>query len=269
MTEQDHSASTTPAATADKKPKSFINLTTFIAVTSFVISMYNFYVTSIKHTEALIVSQDGLGDYISTRKSDLKISTKYLSHVNFANAGNRNLVIDEVSLVVFQPGSTDYQPYPLEQYTQAADPIKPSTNRFDNERCVGDMSVVRLDIAPFTVKAGEIEIRNFSLGAGIEVDEQIKPPQVVTINADDGQKRAVASLTLTDQNKAQPNAQFVYCITIRLRNADGKTFPLTRPMWSAEFKLPQNSDQLEPGPFKWLTGLDQRVFDRTSFSLLD
>jgi hypothetical protein len=54
-----------------------------------------------------------------------------------------------------------------------------------------------------------------------------------------------------------------------LRSADGKTFPLTRPMWSAEFKLLPDSDLLEPGPFNWLPGLDQRVFERTSFRLLD
>lgn len=268
MNEQAHFDNAAHSDATEKKPKTALNLTTFIAVTSFVISMYNFYITSIKRTEALVVSQDGLGEYISLRKDDLRISTKYLSHVNFANAGNRNLVIDAVSLVVFQPGSTNYEPYPLEQYTQAADTAKPWTNRFDNERCVGDMSVVQLDIAPFTVRAGEIEIRNFNLGAGIEIHKQIKPPQV-TINGDEGQKRPVATLTLTDQNKAQANAQFVYCMMIRLRNPDGHTFPLTRPLWKAEFKLPPDSDLLEPGPFDWLPGLDRRVFERTRFSLLD
>ncbi len=256
------------ASDRDRKPRFSISVTTFIAVSSFVISIYNFYVTSIKQTEALIVSQDGFGDYVSMKKDDLKISTKYFSHVNFANAGNRNLVIDEVSLVVFQPGATDYSSYPLEQYTQAADPMNPSTNRFDNQRCVGDMSVIRLDIPPFTVKGGEIEIKNFSLGAGLEVHEQIKPPQVASLNGEDGRPRSVAALALTEQNRTQ-TARFVYCITIRLRNADGKTFPLTRPMWSAEFKLVSDSDLLEPGPFNWLPGLDQKVFERTSFRLLD
>ncbi|MBB4197524.1 hypothetical protein CCR94_22335 [Rhodoblastus sphagnicola] len=245
-----------------------LSLAAFISITSFLISIFTFYATSIRRVDALYVSQDGLGKYSSKKPSGIKISTHNFSHLSFANVGNRNLLLEHATLVVFQPGSTEYDDYFLREYTQASGDS--STNRFDNSHCVGDMSAISLNVASSEVKSGDIAVRDLDFSFGTDVGTS-RIPQVAPSNeGEDGKRHAIATIFLTDENKSQPTQRFVYCISVVLRNADGKRFSVSRPLWSAEL-VPKagNADDLTDGPFKWLDGLDEKVFDQKGWRLLD
>jgi hypothetical protein len=220
-----------------------------ISVGSFMLSLAAFYFSSIYYRYDLFVAQQGNGIYLDKKVSALQVSTADFAHFSFINGGTRPILVEDVYLVVFQPGSKSYDPDELREYTEG-----PSGNAFDGVHCQGDMTVVRFDFPAFQVRPGDIEIKlaNF----------QSQSASVASKGADQV-AHTIMNLDVTPENRQLPTLQFVYCFSIKLRLASGERIVANRPAWNTSFKrAAPDSDALSDLSFDWLGGLDKRVLDR-------
>lgn len=213
------------------------------------LSLAAFYFSSIYYRYDLFVAQQGNGLYLDKKVSALQVSTADFAHFSFINGGTRPLLVEDVYLVIFQPGSRTYDPDELREYTEGA-----SGNAFDGAHCQGDMTTVRFDFPAFQVRPGDIEIKLANFNA---------QSASVTLKGGDQVAHTVMNLEVTPENRQSPALQFVYCFSIKLRLASGERVVVNRPAWYTSFKrAAPDSEDLSDVSFGWLGGLDKRVLDR-------
>jgi hypothetical protein len=213
------------------------------------LSFAAFYFSSIYYRYDLFVAQQGNGFYLNKNVSALQVSTADFAHFSFINGGTRPILVEDVFLVVFQPGNKIYDRDDLSEYTEG-----PSGNTFDGVHCQGDMTVLRFDFPAFQVRPGDIEIKlaNF--------ESQMAS---VAFKGGDQVAHTVMIIDVTPENRQAPTLQFVYCFSIKLRLASGERVVVNRPAWNTSFKrAAPDSDALSDVSFGWLGGLDKRVLDR-------
>jgi hypothetical protein len=187
--------------------------------------------------------------------------------MRFFNLGNKPMLVEDVSFVAFQPGPEIYNNDTADEYKQAP---KSEINRFDNQHCAGHPAVFRLNVESFELKAGAIEVRNLDFQSGTDVGTGATPRVISFVDGEDKRRHSVATLAITEENAARPLQEFVYCVTVRARNADGKRFVVSRPLWYAGFRqAPGDADQLEDHAFAFLYGLDTNVIEEAKLHFLE
>lgn len=227
-----------------------MNLSIVIALSSLMVAVTTLYITNIRYKDIVYVSQDGAGKYVLKTIDSLQITTNDFSHLSFVNSGTRPVLVEDVYLVVFQPGSKVYD-YQLREFTQASGDN--STNKFDGASCKGDLSVNRLNFHSFALQPGEARVQTADFGSDSRFPVQ---------DGLDGDKHHVVEIALTPENKGLSAQSFVYCFSVHLLTADARRVVVNRPHWSTSFKPdPSDGGKLIDVSFDWLHGLDTKILD--------
>jgi hypothetical protein len=227
-----------------------MNISIVIAFSSLMVAITTLYITNIRYQDVVYVSQDGAGKYVSRTLDRLQITTNDFSHLSFVNSGTRPVLVEDMFLVVFQPGSSVYD-YQLSEFTQASNN---ATNKFDGESCRGDMTINRFNFPSFALHPGEARVQgaDFGVNSGLPA-----------LEGRDGDKHHVVEIPLTKENSGSQVQTFVYCFSVHLLTADARRVVVNRPQWSASFKPPSGGKgELVDHSFDWLHGLDTKILDQ-------